>query len=119
MSDGVPVEAPPRRPRRTAIITALAWQVPVAILLVVAIVVALTQDDAEGWGDLAAVVLTSFGFGGIVVSGAFATVFAVLFTRGGRASTGAAVGWGTLAAVLGWVLAFGVLTAFSLLMRTG
>jgi hypothetical protein len=112
MTDGVAPSAHPAR--RTAILTALGWHLLPLAALVASIVAAATHNDQEGWGDLAAIVLALYGGGTLVVSAAIAAVLAAALAKG---RDRAGFGWGTLAAVLGWVIASLALVALFVLLR--
>lgn len=115
MRSGVP------RPRRAAILTVLAWNLLPAIALTVTVTATLAPQPERGedWSGLVAVILMVVGGGWLVLSAGLGVAIAAILVgrqvRGTAArpagiTTTSAIGWGSLAAVGGWVVS-GILVA--------
>jgi hypothetical protein len=112
-----------RRPRRAAILTVLGWNALPLIGLGVWVWATLAHPDTgEDWSGVIAAILVVFGGGSIVLAaGAGVAIAAIVMTRklaAGAALSGAAgFGWGTVSALLGWVVPAAVLTVYFLAQR--
>jgi len=139
MSDGTPYAAPESnftvpgpstalanegRPRRTAILTVLLWNlIPALVLAVMAIGTVSGDSNADGWEGLILVVIVVLGGGALVVSTSLgAAVAAILIGRWARNAAAhptvaqltraKAILIGSGSAIGGWLLGFLAVAAF-------
>jgi hypothetical protein len=108
-------------PRRTAIRTALGWNLVPLTVIVAGVLVAWTQtDNTENWALLAMIVLMVWGGGALIVSTGLGVAFAAALVRPMAPRAGGTYGHtvtersafrrGSLAALLGWLtMAVGLL----------
>lgn len=104
----------PRRARIVAIQTVLGWNTLPVAALTVSVWQTLSQPaSGEDWSAVVAVILVVYVGGAIVLAtGTGVAVAAIVMTRrlrAGHVSTaGMGFGWGSLSALLGWLVAVAV-----------